>query len=139
MGRRLIEIKTSAGAKARLLVGDEFATGDERCWELRVENKRLRAVLSVRRGPAGSSPTLPTPVEGQEQPLVLVHGFVASRVASLELRFEDGETVPLRLAEGFFLYELPRSHYSEGHLPSVLIARDRAGHVIGRVAAITRR
>ena len=39
--RRLIEIKTSAGAKARLLVGDEFASGDERCWELQVENKRL--------------------------------------------------------------------------------------------------
>lgn len=67
-----------------------------------------------------------------EQALVLLDGAVTSAVRSLELRFEDGAHVPIRLVEGFFLYEVPRDRWSRGRQPAVLVARDSSGKVIAR-------
>lgn len=67
-----------------------------------------------------------------DQALVLLDGAVTSEVRSLELRFEDGAHVPLRLVEGFFLYEVPPDRWSRGRQPAVLVARDSSGKVIAR-------
>ena len=136
--RKLTEIVTSTGAKAALFVGGEPQVGDERCYSIEVgENGAYSGDFCTTRPRVVThlADDVPDDVPGQNGPLVLLHGFVAPRVASLELRFQDGDTVPVRLVEGFFLYELPRSHYGEGRLPAVFIARDREGRVIGRVPA----
>ncbi len=132
--RTLIEIDTSTGPKARLLVGESASEG-ERCYALEVENEGHYdgEFCTIRTNRLVTH--IADDVRGQDEPLVLLHGFVAPHVASLELRFEDGATVPLRLVEGFFLYELPRERYSEGLLPSTFVARDRDGRVVGRVPA----
>jgi hypothetical protein len=63
---------------------------------------------------------------------VLLNGFVAPEVASLELHFENGDTVPLELVEGFFLYELELTP-TIGQ--PIYVARNAAGQVIGRAKA----
>lgn len=67
-----------------------------------------------------------------DQALVLLGGAVTPKVRSLVLRFEDGEHVPLKLVEGFFLYEVPPDRWSRGRQPAVLVARDSSGKVIAR-------
>lgn len=136
--RKLIEIETSAGARASLWVAAEQASDAGRCYGIRVGNEGAYEgeVCTLRTGRPVSH--VADDVRGQKEPLVFLHGFVAPRVASLELRFEDGDAVPLRLVEGFFLYEIPRSHYGEGRLPERFIARDDRGRVIARVPTRSR-
>jgi hypothetical protein len=130
--RKLIELETSAGASASLWVGDE-PPSEGRCYGIRVGNEGAYEGELCTLETRGLVTHVADDVRGQKEPLVLLHGFVAPRVASLELRFEDGDTAALRLVEGFFLYELPRSHYGEGRLPDRFIARDRERKIVGRV------
>jgi hypothetical protein len=69
----------------------------------------------------------------QTQNVVFLAGFVSPRVGSLELHFEDGDSVDLDfLEDDYFLYVVPRSRYGTGHRPTVLIARDEDGNVLSR-------
>lgn len=131
--RKLIEIQTSIGKKAALFA-NESRVGDEHCYGIEVGENGYSGDYCTTI-PDRVVTHVAEDVRGQEKPLVLLHGFVAPRVASLHLRFQDGEVVALRLVDGFFLYELPRRHYGDGRLPKVFIARDRHGRVVGRVAA----
>jgi hypothetical protein len=67
---------------------------------------------------------------------VLVRGVVGqSKASSLELEFEDGDTVsvplvwvPEPLSTGFFVYAVPRRHWFSGHRPARLAVSTADGH-----------
>jgi len=69
----------------------------------------------------------------QTKNVVFLVGFVSPRVGSLELQFEDGDSVDLDfLEDDYFLYVVPRSRYDTGHRPTLLVARDEDGNVLSR-------
>ena len=56
----------------------------------------------------------------------ILSGVAGSRVASLDLAFRDGDTVPVPLVDGFFLFQPPRV------APATLVARSQDGAVLQR-------
>jgi hypothetical protein len=102
----------------------------KRCWTVKAESSELIACRAVPRGFEFAYGPFYN-VE-QTRSVVFLSGFVGPQVHKLELEFEDGDSVALDLLEDYFLYEVPRSHWSAGHRPTVLVARDRDGHVLSR-------
>ena len=125
--RKVIEIRTRTGVPASLWTGQ--GRGREACYAVDLGTSSSMETCGLVRGLV-SAGVLDGAGPGRR--IVLVYGVVAARVASLELLFEDGDRVPLRLVERFFLYEVPPAHFRTGHLPSVFVARDASGAVIGR-------
>ena len=68
------------------------------------------------------------------QPWRVLSGPVGSRIASLELGFQDGTTRQLPLADHFTLYKIQPANFTPGHKPSTLIGRDNGGNIIARAA-----
>jgi hypothetical protein len=70
----------------------------------------------------------------------LLGGSVLARgTEQLELSFQDGARIDLPVTwvsppidAGFFLYAVPQEHQSEGHLPTVLVARASDGKLLAR-------
>jgi hypothetical protein len=58
---------------------------------------------------------------------VLLVGAVQARVASVELRFADGDRVVVHPQQGFVLYELPAEHLVRGHEATEITSRDVLG------------
>jgi hypothetical protein len=63
---------------------------------------------------------------------VVLHGRVGGDVASLDLNYADRTTAHLPLTQGFFLYEIPASHFAQGKRPSFLVGNDAGGHEVAR-------
>jgi hypothetical protein len=71
---------------------------------------------------------------------VLVDGSTTLEdAASVDVRFEDGDvaSVPVvwvsaPIDAGFFGYEVPPSHWAEGHRPTLMVVRDADGHELQR-------
>jgi hypothetical protein len=63
---------------------------------------------------------------------VLFAGAVGEQVASVELRFQDGDMIELPAAEGSVLGEIPARHYQRGRRLTLAIAQDAAGAEVGR-------
>jgi hypothetical protein len=74
----------------------------------------------------------PMQVGAAPQGLFLLEGKVGSAIASLELHFENGETVSLPLVKGRTLYQVTRDRFIEGRRPKLLVGKDREGRVISR-------
>lgn len=102
----------------------------KRCWTVKAESSELIACRAVPRGVQFDYGPFYN-VE-QTRSVVFLSGFVGAQVHRLELQFEDGDWVKLDLLEDYFLYQIPRVHWSTGHRPTVLVARDKDGHVLGR-------
>jgi hypothetical protein len=110
----------------------EAAPGPDgrRCWILTFEDGQSISCPHVRRamefdyGPGYNAE--------QTRSEVFVTGLVGPKVGSVELRFEDGESVELDLLEDYFFYMVPRNRYGKGHRPTVLVARDEDGLVLSR-------
>ena len=102
----------------------------KRCWTVKAESSEVIACRAVPRGVEFDY----GPVYNVEQTrsAVFLSGFVGPRVHKLELQFEDGDSVKLDLLEDYFLYQIPHVHWSTGHRPAVLVARDKEGHVLSR-------
>lgn len=64
---------------------------------------------------------------------VLLVGAVAEKVASVELRFEDGDRAVVTPQHGFVLYEIPREHLAPGREAAQLVGRDILGNELHRV------
>jgi hypothetical protein len=76
------------------------------------------------------SPTFPARIDGmgiQGGPAVKVCCAVADDVATVELRYEDGERTKLEPVDGFLLYVIPPEHYSRGHRIESIVWRDAEG------------
>ena len=70
----------------------------KRCWTVKAKSSELIACRAVPRGIEGRFP----------------ERLCRPQVHSLELQFEDGDSVNLDLLEDYFLYQIPRSHWSRG-------------------------
>jgi hypothetical protein len=68
----------------------------------------------------------------QTRQIVVLSGLVREDVSTLELQFEDGSSTPIELLDRAFVRELPRRYWPTGHRPTVLVARDDDGTVLGR-------
>lgn len=62
--------------------------------------------------------------------ILLLVGPVGSRVATLELRYQNGRAAPVSPHRGWALYEVKRPDYHKGRRPEVLIGRDDSGRTI---------
>ncbi|MBA2641834.1 MAG: hypothetical protein H0U82_02750, partial [Actinobacteria bacterium] len=104
------------------------------CWVVEIE--RVDELLGHFSGNSNCNPrpmrkeiaieySLGRTVVGDRRYLDLIEGRVRDDVASVELRYADGETETLTVVEGFFLHE-PRAR------PTALVARDRRGVEIER-------
>jgi hypothetical protein len=71
---------------------------------------------------------------GPEAPVVLAGRINDRAGASLEARYADGSTDPVRLGEErYFLFEVPPEHRASVHASGLeLVARDENGAVVGR-------
>lgn len=67
---------------------------------------------------------------------VLLVGTVRGDVASVELRFADGERIVVRPQRGFVLYELPSEHLIRGREASEIISRDVFGKALHPAFAV---
>jgi hypothetical protein len=82
--------------------------------------------------------SIPGPVlpDGTITPPVVIDGHTLdSRATKVGIRYQDGavaETpvtwVSAPIDAGFFIYEIPKSHWDAGHRPSALILEDADGH-----------
>jgi len=64
--------------------------------------------------------------------VLLSGGPVRPDVAEIEVRFENGEVAVVPVAKGMWLYEIKPDHFSRGHRPELLIARDADGRELAR-------
>ncbi len=79
--------------------------------------------------------------------LNLLWGQVGTAVATLTVRFQNGNEISLPLSklkrpeptrvtrvalQRVFLYPIPRPHWAKGRRPALLIARDAAGRTVGK-------
>jgi hypothetical protein len=82
--------------------------------------------------------SIPGPISPQGQilkpPVVLDGDTLVRGAAKVEIRFQDGEVavapvvwVSKPIDAGFFVYEVPRSHWEPGHRPSDLAVLDAEG------------
>jgi hypothetical protein len=55
---------------------------------------------------------------------------VAANVATVELRYEDGDRAELEPVDGFLLSVIPREHYRRGHRLEQLVWRDESGREV---------
>jgi hypothetical protein len=81
--------------------------------------------------PFPGTPPIAAGIHGGGRP-VLFAGPVGDHVASVELRFQDGDKIELTAAEGYVLGEVPARHYPPGHRLDLAVARDAAGVEVGR-------
>lgn len=61
-----------------------------------------------------------------------VYGRVSARVASLELRYRDGDVTTVRPVEGYVLAAVPARHARDGHRVTTIVGRDEHGKEVGR-------
>ena len=93
--------------------------------------------------------SIPGPIspEGKiEAPPVIFDGDTLIHGATqVEIRFEDGAsaTAPVTwvsepIDAGFFVYEVPESHWGAGHRPTALVLEDQSGHELASNTEVTR-
>jgi hypothetical protein len=80
-----------------------------------------------------------------EPPVVFEGHTLIQGAATVEVRFEDGENastpvvwVSQPIDAGFFVYELPPSHWTSGHRPVALVLEDADGNELARDTVVAR-
>jgi hypothetical protein len=87
------------------------------------------------------SPKFPATIEGMSihgGPTVQLCCAVSDGVATVELRYEDGERTELEPVDGFLLYAIPLEHYPRGHRIEGIVWRDGEGREIASRTIATR-
>jgi hypothetical protein len=81
----------------------------------------------------GSSPSTKSPLQlgTQGAPTLFVIGRVHGDVATVELRFADGEHMAIKPTSGFVLYALWRPHLAPGHGLVAATGRDARRKILG--------
>jgi hypothetical protein len=69
---------------------------------------------------------------GQSEGYAYAYGWAGSPVANVEIRYQDSTVQRLPLKRGFFVYVVPRSHWTLGRRPSYVIGRTAGGRVVYR-------
>jgi hypothetical protein len=125
--RKLLELQTRIGP---VTLEAAPGPGGKRCWIVTAEGSQATGCRAVPRGVEFDFGPYYSP--DQSRRIVVLAGLVGRGVRSLDLRLEDGKSIQIALIEGYFLYELPRKYWTAGHRPTLLVARDAEGLVLGR-------
>jgi len=132
-GRRpLLEIRTRR--TKRLLRLYVLESAGQSCY---------RVVHASGMASGGCGPHAPVPDEiivspeqigaaGDPRTMLLLHGEVGRRIASLELRFDRGPSERLPLVKGWTLYQVDPADLTAGRLPTMLVGRDSEGRVVAK-------
>jgi hypothetical protein len=64
--------------------------------------------------------------------IVVLYGQVPNPVTDLRLIYSDGTTSDVQLKKGFFLQEIPASHFAPGSRPMVLVGVNARGDEVSR-------
>jgi hypothetical protein len=64
--------------------------------------------------------------------VLLWGGPLRADVMTVEVEYEDGDSVRLHPTDGMILYEIPPSHFEQGHRVNLIIARDARGAVVAQ-------
>jgi len=124
--RRLLSVPTKAGPVALMTSPSRLAPA--RCWWLHFRNGSLGGGC-VRNDRDTSSIWSVAPVRlralGDE--VWVLWGRAGPRLASLELRYQDGRRVRLARRHGFFLHVVRGDDRVRGHRPALLVGRDANG------------
>jgi hypothetical protein len=137
--REVMRVPLSTGQSAVLRVAPTRAKGF--CRDLSTSGPGAEGgggCDSDRSLPFSRGLSIPGPISPQgrilKSPVVLDGDTLLHRAAKVEIRFQDGEVVVTPLVwvsppidAGFFIYEVPRSHWGPGHRPSALVVLDAAG------------
>jgi hypothetical protein len=146
--REVLEVPLSTGESAVLRVAPTRAGGF--CLDLSTSGPAgaggggCDSRRSLQLNPGLSIPGPFSPDGRVLQPPVVLDGDTLSRgAATVEIRFEDGEVasapvtwVSAPLDAGFFVYEVPKNHWSTGHRPSALIVHDAGGRDLSRTTGL---
>jgi hypothetical protein len=130
--RKLISVDTHTGVEAALWIAP---TADGRtCHWLRYGRGGFGGGCSVRESPQrfglGRS-------QG-ENVVLLWGGPLRQDIREIEIRYEDGERVEVKAIEGMVLYDIPAAHFSRGHRPYLLVARDAEGRDVAQQTISTK-
>ena len=132
--REVLTIETEGGRQITLYSAPSrlHTRGwDGRCFWLSARGGPVDRAFYGCGNPDPETPPIAAGIHGGGKP-VLFAGAVGEHVASVELRFQDGDVVELPTAEGYVLGELPARHYPLGHRLDLAVARDAAGVEVGR-------
>ena len=64
---------------------------------------------------------------GAPSGILLLVDPVGTKIATLQLRYEDGRVTQVPLHDGWALYEIATRDYKHGRRPETLIGHDRSG------------
>jgi hypothetical protein len=124
--------------RARQVISIQASTGDEvSIWVMPTTEGGVCYIWRRGRGcpPAGWKQDMPMVggLASGGRPM-LFQAQVVSRVATVELRYEDGTVERLLPVSGFVLGEVTAAHYERGHRLLAAIALDASGDVLQRQA-----
>jgi hypothetical protein len=132
--RKVLTIETERGRRITLYSAPSrlnTPAWDGRClWLSRSGGPVNRAFYGCG-NPRPDTPPIGTGIYGGGPP-VLFAGAVGDGVASVELRFQDGDVIQLPVAEGYVLGEIPSRHYKPGSRLELAVALDAAGAEIAK-------
>jgi len=132
--RQVITIETEGGRSITLYSAPSrlHTRGwDGRCFWLSARGGPVDRAFYGCGNPGSGAPPIAAGIHGGGRP-VLFAGAVGEQVASVELRFQDGDAIELPAAEGHVLGELPARHFAPGTRLMLAVARDAAGTEVGR-------
>jgi hypothetical protein len=137
--REVMRVPLSTGKSAVLRVAPTRAQGF--CHDLSTSGPDAEGgggCDSDRSLPLSRGLSIPGPISSQGEimkpPVVLDGDTLVRGAAKVEIGFEDGQValapvvwVSKPIDAGFFVYEVPRSHWEAGHRPSAVAILDAAG------------
>ncbi|MCZ7588701.1 MAG: hypothetical protein M5U27_07560 [Gaiella sp.] len=132
--REVLTIETEGGRRITLFSAPSrlHTRGwDGRCFWLSARGGPVDRAFYGCGNPVPGAPPLAAGIHGGGRP-VLFAGAVGEHVASVELRFQDGDVIELPAVEGHVLGEIPARHYAPGLRLTLAIALDAAGAEVGR-------
>jgi len=132
--REILTIETEGGRRITLYSAPsrlDTPAWDGRCLWLSARGGPVDRAFYGCGNPSPGVPPIAAGIQGGGRP-VLFAGAVGAAVASVQLRFQDGDVIDLRAAEGYVLGEIPMRHYAPGKRLTLVIARNAAGAEVGR-------
>jgi hypothetical protein len=126
--RPLRHAVSPTGSTAALSVGESTSGG--RCMYLRYHRSKIVQGTMVSCGERAWHGS-PLQLGTLGHPTEFVFGRVRADVATVVVRFADGEHASVAPAEGFVLYTVPRKHLAPGHQVVAAAGRNEAGATVG--------
>ena len=127
--RELMAITSEQGTREALWVAPSRTGGV--CHWLTTDGRAGRSAGCSAGGAATPADELAVGLLSGAAP-ILFDGEVGAHVATVELRYQDGDVQRVQPVEGFVLAEVPSRHWPKGHRLDAIVALDASGRAIAR-------